>query len=100
MEAHGRGSGEPGFESPYLQTPPPRLGSERLRLAGREVPTSPSTSLPATRVQFGLGAVLHHSITPSLRAAGFEDEDENEAPCEELRAAVKITLGPAGRPGS
>jgi hypothetical protein len=23
---------------------------------------------------------LHHSITPSLRAAGFEDEDENEAP--------------------
>jgi hypothetical protein len=29
---------------------------------------------------------FHHSITPSLRAAGFEDEDddedENEAPCE------------------
>jgi hypothetical protein len=37
-------------------------------------------------VQFGLGASLHHSITPSLRAPGFEDEDddedENEAPCE------------------
>jgi hypothetical protein len=34
-------------------------------------------------VQFGLGA---YSITPSLRAAEFEDEDddeaENEAPCE------------------
>ena len=36
---------------------------------------------PATRVQFGLGAVLQHSGTPSLRVAGFEDEDENEAPC-------------------
>ena len=33
---------------------------------------------PATRVQFGLGAVLQHSITPSLRAAGFEDEDDDE----------------------
>jgi len=37
-------------------------------------------------VQFGLGAVLHYSNTPSLRAAGFEDEDddedEDEAPCE------------------
>jgi hypothetical protein len=29
-----------------------------------------------------LGAVLHHSNTPILRAAGFEDEDENEAPDE------------------
>ena len=41
---------------------------------------------PATRVQFGLGAVLQYSSTPSLRLAGFEDEDddeyENEAPCE------------------
>ena len=33
-------------------------------------------------VQFGLGAVLPHSNTPSLRVAGFEDEDEDEAPCE------------------
>ena len=44
--------------------------------------------LPATRAQFGLGAVLQYSNTPSLRAAGFEDEDddedeeEDEAPCE------------------
>ena len=37
---------------------------------------------PAARVLFGLGAVLQHSHTPSLRVAGFEDEDENEAPCE------------------
>jgi hypothetical protein len=41
---------------------------------------------PATRVQFRLGAVLQHSTTPSLRVAGFEDEDddeyENDAPCE------------------
>ncbi|HYZ74952.1 MAG TPA: hypothetical protein VE641_17865 [Chthoniobacterales bacterium] len=39
----------------------------------------------ATRVQFGLGAVLQYSSTPSLRLAGFEDEDddeyENEVPC-------------------
>ena len=27
-------------------------------------------------VQFGLGPVLPHSNTPSLRVAGFEDEDE------------------------
>jgi sulfonate transport system substrate-binding protein len=45
---------------------------------------------PATRVQFGLGAILPHSNTParnasrsdaggpSLRVAGFEDEDEYE----------------------
>ena len=29
-------------------------------------------------VQFGLGAVLHHFRTRSLRAAGFEDEDDDE----------------------
>ncbi len=55
---------------------------------------APLASLPATRAQFGLGALLHHSITPSLhhsitpslhhsitpslRAAGFEDEDDDE----------------------
>jgi hypothetical protein len=31
-------------------------------------------------VQFPIGAVLQHSDTPSLRVAGFEDDDENEAP--------------------
>jgi hypothetical protein len=41
-------------------------------------PFSAISFLPATRVQFGLGAVLHHSITPSLRVAGFEDEDDDE----------------------
>ncbi|HYZ74852.1 MAG TPA: hypothetical protein VE641_17365 [Chthoniobacterales bacterium] len=30
---------------------------------------------PATRVQFDLGAVLQYSSTPSLRLAGFDDED-------------------------
>jgi hypothetical protein len=43
---------------------------------------------PATRVQSGLRAILPHSNTPSLRVAGFEDEDEDddehEAPCEAL----------------
>ena len=52
-----------------------------------QISSAPSASpTPLTRVQFGLGAVLHYSNTPSLRAAGFEDEDddedENEAPCE------------------
>jgi hypothetical protein len=27
---------------------------------------------------FGLGAVLQHSHTPSLRVTGFEDDDEDE----------------------
>ena len=49
---------------------------------------------PATRVQFGLGAVLQYSNTPSLRGAGFEDEDddedENEAPCEGGRVFKSI----------
>jgi hypothetical protein len=44
---------------------------------------------PATRAQFRLGAVLQHSNTPSLRAAGFEDEDddddEDEAPGEMVK---------------
>ena len=41
-------------------------------------------STPRGGVQFPIGAVLQHSNTPSLRVAGFEDEDddedENEAP--------------------
>ena len=41
---------------------------------------------PATRVLFGLGAVLQRSHTPLLRVAGFEDE--NEAPCEGGRSFV------------
>jgi hypothetical protein len=38
-------------------------------------------------VQFGQSAVLRHSGTPILRPAGFEDEDENEAPCEVARSS-------------
>jgi len=48
-----------------------------------------AVSLFATRVQFGLGAVLH---TPSLRAAGFEDDDENEAPGEATARRVPPPL--------
>jgi len=29
-------------------------------------------------VQFGLGALLPHSIAPLLRVAGFEDEDDDQ----------------------
>jgi hypothetical protein len=46
---------------------------------------------PATRVQFGLRAILLHSNTPSLRVAGFEDEDDDEdeyeAPGEDKNTA-------------
>jgi hypothetical protein len=45
-------------------------------------------------VQSGSGAVLQHSQTPSLRAAGFEDEDENEAPGELKRALFTVWRGP------
>jgi sulfonate transport system substrate-binding protein len=41
---------------------------------------------PATREHFGLGAILPHFNTASLRVAGLEDEDDDEdeyeAPCE------------------
>src|SRR5260221_9610944 len=40
---------------------------------GQVAPSPPLASRPATRVQFGLGAVLQYSIIPSLRAAGSED---------------------------
>ena len=29
-------------------------------------------------MQFQIGAILQHSNTPSLRVAGFEDEDDDE----------------------
>jgi hypothetical protein len=47
------------------------------------------------RMLFGLGAVLQHSHTPSLRVTGFEDddEDENEAPCERLSLLCWTYLG-------
>jgi len=37
-------------------------------------------------------ALVHvfDSITPSLRVAGFEDEDEYEAPCEHLQPATRV----------
>jgi hypothetical protein len=53
-----------GFESPYLQTPPPRLGSERLRLAGREA-SDFAINIP-TRYA---GAIRTWRSTPSLHAA-------------------------------
>ena len=40
-----------------------------------------STSNPLRGVKFGLGVILLRSSTPSLRVAGFEDEDEYEARC-------------------
>jgi hypothetical protein len=53
--------------------------------------------MSATLVQFGLGAILPHSNTPSLRVAGFEDEDDDEdeyeAPCEG-RAQEQRPLSP------
>jgi hypothetical protein len=64
-------------------------GSLGKALGTAATPVLPPPQHPQPRgrgVQFGLGAVLQYSNTPSLRAAGFEDEDddedENEAPCE------------------
>ena len=36
-------------------------------------------------VLFGLGSVFPHSNTPSLCVAGFDDEDEDEAPFGTIR---------------
>src|ERR1700683_4722328 len=52
---------------------------------------------PATRVQSEPDAVLrhanapslHHSITPSLHVAGFEDDDEDEARGERMALTLK-----------
>jgi hypothetical protein len=66
------------------------------------IPSGKGDAALSTGVQFGLRAILPHSNTParnasrsdaggpSLRAAGFEDEDDDEdddeyeAPCEIL----------------
>jgi hypothetical protein len=54
-------------------------------------------------VQFGLGAVLRHSNTPSLRVARFEDEDddedENEAPHADRTLEFSAIEGVGGSPG-
>jgi hypothetical protein len=53
-----------------------------LSAAGFQILTEPDAlQHPQPRgreVQFRLGAVLQHSRTPSLRVAGFEDEDDDE----------------------
>jgi hypothetical protein len=53
---------------------------------GHTFSAAPSASPTHYAGAIPLGAVLQHSTTPSLRVAGFEDEDddeyENEAPCE------------------
>jgi hypothetical protein len=62
-----------------------RMTNDRLTLVpGDKIPATREHLQPATRVQFGLGALVQRSDTPSLRVAGFEDEDddENEAPGE------------------
>jgi hypothetical protein len=65
---------------------------------GTDSLAAPSASRPATRMQFGLGASLHHSITPSLRAAGFEDDDEDEDDYEAPTGRIgrRARLRPAG----
>jgi hypothetical protein len=73
-------------------TPRPERAAElRCFLFGAQLARQPlyrpfSIPNPPGRMLFGLGAVLQHSQTPSLRVTGFEDDDEdeneNEAPCE------------------
>ena len=84
---------------------PPNVGpaQEGFHVAIKNRPTvlKPQGSLapkkhsqPRVRgVQFQIGAVLQHSITPSLRVAGFEDEDENEAPHAASSSTVRVTQG-------
>jgi hypothetical protein len=49
------------------------------------IPNPADAGCNSDLAQYSNTPTLHHSITPSLRAAGFEDEDddedENEAPC-------------------
>jgi hypothetical protein len=76
-----------GFQPqvPIHKTTRPAGAVDRRCLAGHWIngisthDLSPLQNLqPATRVQFGPGAILPHSNTPSLRVAGFEDDDEDE----------------------
>ena len=39
---------------------------------------------------YSITPLLHHSITPSLRVAGFENQDESEAPGEQLQPATRV----------
>ena len=55
--------------------PGPILSPAHHGLASEARSTTSSTLL---WVQFGLGAVLPHSNTPSLRVVEFEDEDDDE----------------------
>jgi hypothetical protein len=66
----------------------------RLSVGNWRVPTRfyrPFSIQPATRVQFGLGTVLQYSITPSLRTAGFEDEDDDDDEDEALKRLGRLT---------
>ena len=50
-------------------------------------------------MQFGQGAVLQNSSTPSLRVAGFEDEDDDEdsLPDEALPSSVGSSVSKRSR---
>ncbi len=66
------------------------------------LPPLPHPQPRSREVQFRLGAVLQHSGTPSLRVAGFEDEnddeDENEAPCEHPQPATRVQFSAGAIP--
>jgi hypothetical protein len=49
---------------------------------------NPCSQCRGRAVQFQIGAVLQHSNTPSLRVAGFEDEDDDE---DENKAPLYFT---------
>jgi hypothetical protein len=68
-----------------------RAGTSENERERRERECGQLWSVPKPAVagcNFGLGAVLRYSNTPSLRVAGFDDEDENEAPCEVARSRL------------
>jgi hypothetical protein len=77
-------------------------GSLGKALGTAATPVLPPLQHPQPRgrgVQFGLGAVLQYSNTPSLRAAGFEDEDDDEdsLPDEALRSVVGSSVAERSR---
>jgi hypothetical protein len=78
----------PGYRSKKRPAPTGRGSRCFARMERTKILVAYLSSLqhlqPDTRVQFGLGSILLHSNTPSLRVAGFEDEDSDSTELAEV----------------